>query len=185
MTSLNDEPSAVEAFRKGDLAGFEWLATRYMREAVGVARGLLRFHSDAEDVAQDALVRAWNKRDQFRTGDRFGPWLHRIVTNIALDLLKHRRRIREEEIEVTHPAASHLEPEAIAGGRQIAERIAEALDGLPPTQRAVASLFLVEGFDHPEIAEMLSLNEGTVRSHLSLARKRLREKLGEFAENRS
>lgn len=185
MTSLPDEASAIEAFRQGDLAGFEWLATRYMREAVNVARGFLQVHSDAEDVAQDALVRAWNKRDRFRTGERFGPWLHRIVANLALDVLKHRRRVREEEIAVTHPAASHLEPEAVAGGRQKAERIRAALEALPPMQRAVASLFLVEGYDHAEIAELLSLSEGTVRSHLSLARKKLREELREFAENPS
>lgn len=183
--TLHDEASAIEAFRNGDLSGFEWLATRYMREAVSVARGFLAVHADAEDVAQDAMVRAWNKRDRFRTGERFGPWLHRIVANLALDVLKHRRRVREEEIAVTHPASAHLQPEAVAGGRQKAERIAMALEGLPPMQRAVASLFLVEGYDHAEIAGMLSLSEGTVRSHLSLARKRLRELLQEFAESAS
>jgi len=81
------------------------------------------------------------------------------------------------------PAAAHLQPEQIAEGRQIARRIGQALDALPPMQRVVASLFLVEGFEHAEIAEMLSLSDGTVRSHLSLARKRLRELLHEFAEN--
>jgi RNA polymerase sigma-70 factor (ECF subfamily) len=154
-----------------------------MREAVAVARGFVREQSDAEDIAQDALVRAWNKRGQFRTGDRFGPWLHRIVTTISLDVLKHRRRVREEEISVTRPAAAHLQPEAVAGGRQIAARIAEAIAMLPPMQRAVASLFLVDEFEHAAIASMLSLSEGTVRSHLSLARKRLRETLSDFAEN--
>lgn len=183
MVPLSDETGAVEAFRKGDPAGFEWLAMCYMREAVAVARGFVKEQSDAEDIAQDALVRAWNKRDQFRTGDRFGPWLHRIVTTISLDVLKHRRRVREEEISVTAPAATHLQPEAVAGGRQIAARIAEAIDSLPPMQRAVASLFIVDEFEHADIAAMLSLSEGTIRSHLSLARKRLRELLEEFAEN--
>lgn len=183
MSDLHDETSAIDAFRNGDLRGFEWLSTRYMREAVIVARGFLKVRADAEDIAQEALVRAWGRREQFRTGERFGPWLHRIVTNLALDLLKHRRRIREEEIEVTMPAAAHLQPEQIAEGRQIARRIGQALDALPPMQRVVASLFLVEGFEHAEIAEMLSLSDGTVRSHLSLARKRLRELLHEFAEN--
>ena len=178
-----DEAGAVEAFRSGDLGGLEWLATRYMRDAVAVARGFLKRHSDAEDVAQDAFVRAWHKRDQFRTGDRFGPWLQRIVTTLALDLLKRRRRVQEEEIDVTMPAAAHLQPDEVAGGRQIAAKIASALGNLPPMQRAVASLFLVEGFDHAEISEMLSLSEGTVRSHLSLARKRLRERLQELEEN--
>jgi RNA polymerase sigma-70 factor (ECF subfamily) len=183
LTSLNNEADAVEAFRNGDVGGLEWLATRYMRDAVAIARGLLKRQPDAEDVAQDAFVRAWKKREQFRTGERFGPWLNRIVTTIALDLLKHHRRRREEEIDVTHPVAIHLQPEAVANGRQVAERIAEAIDGLPPMQRTVASLFIVEELEHAEIAEMLALSEGTVRSHLSLARRRLRETLKEFVEN--
>jgi len=183
LTSLNNEAAAVEAFRSGDLGGLEWLATRYMRDAVAIARGLLKRQPDAEDVVQDAFVRAWKKRDQFRTGERFGPWLNRIVTTIALDLLKHHRRRREEEIDAAHPIAIHLQPDAVANGRQVAERIAEAIDGLPPMQRTVASLFIVQELDHAEIAGMLDLSDGTVRSHLSLARRRLRETLKEFMEN--
>jgi RNA polymerase sigma-70 factor (ECF subfamily) len=176
-----EETEAIEAFRAGQVAVFEWLVVRYMGKAVSIARGMLRSSADAEDLAQDAFIRAWNSRQRFRSGDRFGPWFYRIVTNLALDLLKHRRRVREESIEVTHPSSA-IQPDSLAEGQMIAGRIRLALDQLPPMQRLVASLFLVDGFDHGEIAVMTSLSEGTIRSHLSHARGKLRESLGALAK---
>jgi RNA polymerase sigma-70 factor (ECF subfamily) len=181
VTQPFDENGAIEAFRAGDTAGFEWLAVRYMAKAVMVARGVIRNPADAEDLAQDAFVRAWNSRHRFRSGERFGPWLYRIVTNLALDVLKHRRRIREEPVSVTHESAE-IQPDRFVDGQMLGERIGVALDALPPMQRLVASLFLVDGFDHSEIATMTSLSEGTIRSHLSHARARLRESLRTIAE---
>ena len=119
---------------------------------------------------------------QFLTSERFGPWIYRIVTNLALDVMKHRMRFRSEELSAAEPAARRDAADLKAAAGEIAQRVDRALESLPQMQRVVARLSLVEGFDHSEIANMMRLSEGTVRSHLSLARGKLREQLADLYE---
>jgi len=179
--SLFNEISAAEAFRNGDVAGFDWLADRYLAKASRVANAILRSSDDAEDLAQEAFVKAWDQRHRLIAGREFGPWLMRIVRNLALDLLRHRRCVKLEPFELTSMGPVTDRPDTLAHGRLLAGRIREAFEHLPPRQRTVASLYLVYGFRHSEIAQMTSLPEGTVRSHLSVARKRLRRELSDVA----
>ena len=174
-----DEISATNAFRRGDSAAFDWLAMRYLGKAKSAARHFMRNASDAEDLAQDAFVRAWDYREHLIAGRRFGPWLLQIVRNLAIDLLRRRSCVPHEDLRATYPTTRLDWPDTIANARLLAERIRRAMKGLPLTQRTVALLYLQYGFRHSEIARMTSLSEGTVRSHLSIARKRLRVALSD------
>jgi RNA polymerase sigma-70 factor (ECF subfamily) len=176
-----DELSAAEGFRQGDFAAFDWLAAHYLPKAQSTARQLLQSAVDAEDLAHDAFIRAWSYREHLHTGKRFGPWLLQIVRNLAIDLMRRRRCVPHENLRLTHPTTRLDWPDTLANARLLASRIRMAMNGLPLTQRKVALLYLKYGFRHAEIARMTSMSEGTVRSHLSIARKRLRSALSDFA----
>lgn len=177
---LNDdafERRAILAVRGGDPSAYDYLVTKYMRRVLSIAWGFVRNAADAEDLAQDAFVRAFETMDRFQVGQPFGPWVCRIVTNRSLDLLKHRKRIRHEELSPDARAERRDDAEIPAMNSEIAMRIDRALQSLPEMQQIVARFYLVEELSHGEIALILDLNEGTVRSHLSIARRKLQEML--------
>ena len=161
----------------GDAEAYDALVSKYLRRVVGIAFSIVRNPHDAEDLAQEAFVKAYESIGRFRTGASFGPWIGRIVTNLALDVVKHRTKFRHEEIEETQPAARRDDAELPALQRDAAARIDAALDELPEMQRLVARLHLIEELDHAEIAAITGLSDGTVRSHLSLARTKLKASL--------
>jgi RNA polymerase sigma-70 factor, ECF subfamily len=169
------ESRAIDAVRRGDPNAYDYLVTKYMKRVLSIAWGIVRDTAAAEDLAQDAFVKAYEKIGRFREGEPFGPWIYRIVTNLALDFVKHRRKFPSTPVE-DHEGDTALmrEAEEWTGTMQ---RIDAAIESLPEMQRIVARLSLVEEFEHAEIAAMTGLSEGTVRSHLSLARKKLQETL--------
>ena len=174
------ETRAIARAQRGDAEGYDYLVAKYLRRVVSIAWGVVRNPHDAEDLAQEAFVKAYQNIGRFRAGESFGPWIYRIVTNAALDVTKHRTKFRHEPIAETEPAARRDDATLPAMTNEIANRIDLAIEELPEMQRIVARLHLVEEFDHQEIAVMMELSEGTVRSHLSLARKKLREKLADL-----
>jgi len=174
------ERRAIEQVRNGDRGAYDYLVAKYLKRVVSIAWNIVRNPHDAEDLAQEAFVKAFENIGRFRTGEPFGPWIYRIVTNLALDVLKHRSRFRHEELTSAEPAARRDAADLRATSDEIADRVDRALESLPEMQRVVARLSLVEDFDHSEIAKMMKLSEGTVRSHLSLARKKLREELADL-----
>jgi RNA polymerase sigma-70 factor (ECF subfamily) len=173
------ETQAIAAVKGGDRGPYDYLVRKYTKRTVSIAWGIVRNAADAEDLAQEAFVKAFESIDRFRSGEPFGPWIYRIVTNLALDVMKHRTKFRDEEITEAEPASRRDSAELPAVANEIAARIDRAIESLPEMQRVVARLFLVEEFEHTEIAGMTGLSEGTVRSHLSLARKKLREQLAD------
>jgi len=174
------EARAIAAVRKGDSGPYDYLVSKYSKRVVAIAWSIVRNPHDAEDLAQEAFVKAFENIGRFKEGEPFGPWIYRIVTNLALDVLKHRTRFRHEELSENHEAARRDSAELGALTGELAKRIDAALDSLPENQRIVARLYLVEQFDHGEIATMMNLSEGTVRSHLSLARRKLQEQLADL-----
>ncbi|HEU4888964.1 MAG TPA: sigma-70 family RNA polymerase sigma factor [Thermoanaerobaculia bacterium] len=174
------EARAIARVQQGDAEAYDYLVSKYLRRVVSIAWGVVRNAHDAEDLAQEAFVKAYQNVGRFRTGEPFGPWIYRIVTNAALDTMKHRHKFRHETIAETEPAARRDDAALPAMSNELAQRIDAAIEELPEMQRIVARLHLVEEFDHQEIAGMMDLSEGTVRSHLSLARKKLREKLADL-----
>ena len=176
------EQRAISAVKNGDAGSYDYLVSKYMKRVVSIAWGIVRNADDAEDLAQEAFVKAFQTIERFKPGEPFGPWIYRIVTNLSLDVLKHRQRFRHEELTDTHPAARSTQADLAAVTNELAGRIDAAIESLPEMQRIVARLYLVEHFDHAEIAAMTGLSEGTVRSHLSLARGKLRERLADLYE---
>src|SRR5690349_11310014 len=104
---------------------------------MSIAWRIVRNAHDAEDLAQEAFVKAYQSIGRFRAGEPFGPWIFRITTNLALDVLKHRRRVRYEEITESEPAARRDDADLPAKANEIARRIDEALDELPEMQGVV------------------------------------------------
>ncbi len=173
------EQRAIAAVKGGNAGSYDYLVSKYMKRVVSIAWGIVRNAHDAEDLAQEAFVKAFRTIARFKPGEPFGPWIYRIVANLSLDVMKHRTKFHDEELSGDEPASRLDGAELAAITGEMGERIDRAMESLPEMQRVVARLFLVEGFEHPEIAAMTGVSEGTVRSHLSLARKRLREQLAD------
>jgi RNA polymerase sigma-70 factor (ECF subfamily) len=182
-SATNEDPieaRAIAAVKAGDGASYDYLVSKYMKRVVSIGWGIVRNPADAEDLAQEAFVKAFETIGRFKTGEPFGPWIYRIVTNLALDVVKHRKRFRHEELTDAAPAERRDRADLPAIANELAERIDRGIESLPEMQRIVARLYLVEEFGHAEIATMTGLSEGTVRSHLSLARGKLKEKLADL-----
>lgn len=172
----------VERARRGDRDAFEVLVRRHLDATYAVALGVLGEPADAEDVAQDALVLALERLDECRQPDRFRGWLLAIARNTALNRLQAARVRAASPLESVGGLASEARrtnPAAHTEDALLRRRLLRALDTLDPVRREVVLLHDLEGWKHREIADALGLPEGTVRSHLSLARRSLRERLVE------
>jgi RNA polymerase sigma-70 factor (ECF subfamily) len=165
----------VERARAGDTAAFRELVERHRDRAFGLALRILRSRADAEEVAQDAFVRAWRALPRFRGDARFGTWLYRIVARKAFDraaALKGRRG-RETRLEDVGDLAESAGQSPPPGDQ---ERKLESLMGrLSEAQRAAVTLFYYEDRSVQEVARILAMPENTVKTHLSRARAALRE----------
>jgi len=158
------------------------LAERYAGVARRVARAVLGDPDDADDAAQDALLSALVKLDQYDPRRPFGPWLLRIVANAATDR-RRRRKVRRAESLDPALVAGGTRPDAAAEQRALAERLRGALAELSERRRLAVVLFDVEGYSHAEIARILGIPEGTVRSEVFHARRRLRVLLADWKED--
>ena len=147
--------------------------------AYRVARGVLRNTADAEDVAQEALLRAYRRFDRLRDRNRFRAWLVRIAFRLALDRLRSgkRRELRDtlwSQPERQPPAAT---VEDTAASNEFQDHLENALAELPEKLRLVLLLAAMEGHTIEEIAALVGIPVGTVKSRIFLARKQLAEKL--------
>jgi RNA polymerase sigma-70 factor (ECF subfamily) len=147
--------------------------------AYRVARGVLRNTADAEDVAQEALLRAYRQFDRLRDRNRFRSWLVRIAFRLALDRLRSgkRREVRDtlwSQPEQRRPAAN---AEDLAASNEFQAHLDNALAELPEKLRLVLLLAAMEGHTIDEIAGMLGISTGTVKSRIFYARRQLAEKL--------
>jgi RNA polymerase sigma-70 factor (ECF subfamily) len=151
--------------------------------AFRVAYGVLRHRQDAEDVAQEAFVKAYRRFRDLRDRDRFRAWLVRMTWRLAIDRQRadRRRAAREGHAErSTNADALRFEPPAALedlAARERAGRLWAAIDALPDKLRVVVVLSNLEGHDVRDVARLLGLPEGTVKSRLFLARQRLKEQL--------
>ncbi|HEX2665077.1 MAG TPA: sigma-70 family RNA polymerase sigma factor [Candidatus Acidoferrum sp.] len=151
--------------------------------AFRVARGVLRNTADAEDVAQEALLRAYQSFDRLRDRNRFSGWLVRISFRLALDRLRSAKRRERRDALWSQPA--HLPPPAtaedIAASNQFQGRLERALEELPEKLRLVLLLSAMDGYTIEEIAGLIGVPLGTVKSRIFVARKKLAEKLRCYA----
>jgi len=179
-THGNDEDRPlVQAAKDGDPAAFGALVERYSGVVRRTGRAILGNSLDADDAAQDAFLRAWRNLDRFDSARPFRPWLMRIAVNAATDAYR-RRKVRHTEPLAFHSADWRAGPDRDADRALLRERLAGALSALPERQRLAVTMFDAEGYSHGEIAEILEVPPGTVRSLVFHARRALREALAPF-----
>lgn len=165
----------------GDGEAFGALAERYGLTARRVARSILGDGEDADDAVQDGMIAAWRAIERFDRSRPFRPWLMRIVANAALDLGR-RRKVRQAGPIPDHAASGAVAPDRATDHALFREELRRALAELPERQRVAVVLFDAEGYSHAEIAAVLEVPEGTVRSYVFHARRALRSALGAFKE---
>ncbi|MFN7965280.1 MAG: sigma-70 family RNA polymerase sigma factor [Acidobacteriota bacterium] len=165
-----DEPSLIAAARAGERSAYEQLYRLHVGRIHAVIVRLVGVREVAEDLTQDAFVRAWQLLKEFRQDSGFGTWLHRIAVNAALDHLRAQKRWGSEILD--------SEASALVRDSDLRLDLARAIEMLPDRMRAVFVLHDVEGLDHAEISQRLDVAEGTCRAQLFQARRILRELLG-------
>ena len=173
------ESDLLAQARGGNLFAFEEVVRRYQRRVYGVAYRIVRRHDVADDVAQEAFIRAHKALPSFDTTRPFGPWICRIAANLAINHVRSPES-REEELPEGHaemPGPAGQSPLAAVLDGEARVVLDAALAGIPAEQRAVFVLRVVEELSYKEIAEALDISMGTVMSRLSRAREKLREAL--------
>ncbi len=147
--------------------------------AYRVARGVLHNSTDAEDIAQEALLRAYRSFERLRDRNRFRAWLVRIAFRLALDRLRASKRRAQRDTLWSRPEHQPAAPSAedLAASNEFQAHLDRALDELPEKLRLVLLLAAMEGHTIDEIAAVLGIPAGTVKSRIFLARKQLAEKL--------
>ena len=170
------EPALREAEGKALEREFEERLADCSTLAFRVAYGVLHNRADAEEVAQEAALRAYRNFHRLRERQRFRAWLARIAWRLAIDRWRslRRRAVREEQSIEWAPRQT---VEDVAAAREFQAQLRRAMDELPEIHRQVLVLVSIEGHDPPEVARLLGVPEGTVKSRLFVARKKLAEKL--------
>jgi RNA polymerase sigma-70 factor (ECF subfamily) len=164
----------------GDQKSYEILVKRYQKRVHRLAQRLVRDADAADDVAQEAFIRAYYALSRFEQGKTFYFWLYRITVNLALNHLSREKRMVElPEDDANLDPALTTDPNSEASASQLKVRIAEAIEKLPLHQRSVLLLRAQEGLSYQEIATTLDVSIGTVMSRLSRARQALKEMLGD------
>jgi RNA polymerase sigma-70 factor, ECF subfamily len=178
----DDEPALVARALAGDRTALGVLVTRFAAPVRRLAAAILRDADEAEDAAQDGVLQALVKLDRYDPTRPFGPWLMRIVANAAIDR-RRRRAVRDtSELDEALVGGGPL-PDVEVDRLALRQRLALALDRLPERYRVAVVLFDVEGYSQAEIAEILGVAPGTVRSAVFHARRRLRRWLEDRKED--
>jgi RNA polymerase sigma-70 factor (ECF subfamily) len=172
-----DEAELVARARRGEEAAFRALYDRHVERVFGLAFRMAGDRHHAEDLTQETFVRAFARIASFRGQAPFSAWLHAVARRTILNGL--RRVARERRRELTLEAAG--EPAAAAPGpdEDLEDRLAAAVDRLPPRARLTLVMYDVEGHTHDHIARVLGVTIGTSKAQLARARRLLRLRLGE------
>lgn len=168
-------PELVERAQRGDQAAFEHLYRKYAGRVYAVCLRLSANAGRAEELTQEAFVRAWHMLATFRGESDFFSWLYRVAVNVVFSDLRSKRR-REKRVLATGNLLYYDKKEA-GGMEGTALDLEKAIAELPKQARTVFILHDVEGYRHEEVAEMMNLSIGTCKSQLHRARRILREAL--------
>lgn len=180
---LSDE-EVVRRVLHGETALFEVIMRRYNQRLYRAARAITRDDSLAEDIMQDAYVRAYQHLDQFAGRAPFGAWLTRIAVNEALARVRDAHRFSETEGEgdpMDRFASPSRDPEQTAANTELSRLLETLIEALPDAIRSVFVLREVEGMNTSETAEALDITEESVRVRLFRARASLRDSLADYA----
>jgi RNA polymerase sigma-70 factor (ECF subfamily) len=194
VEGVTDEMALVHAAKSGDLEAFSQLVNRYDRNIFRIAQHITHNEEDAQDVVQDAFLKAYQNLDQFQENSKFYTWLVRIAVNESLMKLRKRRTDRtvslDEDVETEEGSMPREvadwspNPEQLYGQSELGDILKKTIQGLPPGFRTVFVLRDVEGLSTEETAEMLGLSVPAVKSRLLRARLQLRERLARYFKSK-
>lgn len=180
----------VERAKRGDAEAFEQLTSQFYKKVYNVAYRATGNHEDASDVAQEAFVRAYLSLPEFRGDSSFQTWLLRITQNACLDELRRRKRrrvssldeplsVEDGEMDRQLAVADTADgPEQALERVEIQQAVQESINSLDEEYRVVVIMRDIQGYSYNEIAEVLGINLGTVKSRLNRARHALKEMFG-------
>ncbi|MGA3210675.1 MAG: sigma-70 family RNA polymerase sigma factor [Terriglobales bacterium] len=191
---VSDELVLVRAAKAGDIKAFEELVRRYDRNIFRIAQHITQNREDAEDVVQDAFLKAYGNLAQFQEQSKFYTWLVRIAVNEALMKLRRRRpertvsldqEVRTEEDSMPREVADWSpNPEQQYSQAELRDILGKTIQGLPSGFRTVFILRDVEGLSTEETADALGLSIPAVKSRLLRARLQLRDRLNKYFKRR-
>jgi RNA polymerase sigma-70 factor, ECF subfamily len=181
---MRPEPAVSDGYlvaraRDGYLDAYELLVQRHSAMAYRVALRLCGDHYDAQDIAQEAFIAAWQNLDRFRADSSFSTWLYQIVTRRSLNKVS-RGRVADLVNLLDEAADPDTEPDARAERNQAVDAVTDALATLPFPQRTVIVLHHFEGLSYAEVAKVTGSSVPAVRSHLFRARRTLGKTLEEW-----
>lgn len=178
-----DEKHILARARHGELDAFEELVRRYEKRVYAVALRSSGCPEDAADIVQEVFLRAWRSIESFRGDSGFSTWLFRITMNLCVDHARHKHAqpqtqpiVTEDETERPVPDTAPT-PEEHLENSELGRELAAALEEISEEHRRIVLLRDVSGLSYTEIAEVLEISEGTVKSRLSRARIALRKVL--------
>ena len=191
---VSDELALVQSAKKGDVQAFEELVRRYDRNVFRIAQHITRNREDAEDVVQEAFLKAYSNLDQFQGQSKFYTWLVRIAVNEALMKLRRIKPGRtvslDEDVKTDEDSLPREvadwspNPEQQYNQAELRDILDRTIQGLPTSFRTVFVLRDVEGLSTEETAEALDLSIPAVKSRLLRARLQLRERLNRYFQKR-
>lgn len=183
---MSSEKALVQQAKAGDQNAFAQLVTAYESKIYNLALRYLGNREDAMDASQEVFLRVYRFLPGFQEESGFSTWIYRIGVNVCKDMLAKRGRRNEQPLEVPDEenesrtievADRRYEPEHIMEGVELRTVLADAISSLPEQQREMIVLRDIQGLTYDEIANVLSLESGTVKSRISRARENLRKKL--------
>jgi RNA polymerase sigma-70 factor (ECF subfamily) len=190
VNESHQENGVLEAIRAGQTTRFEELVSAYQNRLFGAMLAMLGDRQDAEDITQEAFIRAYSKLETFQAKSSFFTWLHRIAFNLAIDLRRSEKRAHRigtvtMDVATNDLVSAELSPASQCEQNETQRKIYEALSKIDPERRSVITLRDLQGMDYADIAEVLAIPVGTVRSRLHRARMELRDLLSEYVEAES
>ncbi len=186
MERLTDA-ELVERARQGTSGAFAELVRRYQREVYALACSLLSDRAEAEDMAQEAFVRALRNLDLLADPAKFGPWLRRVTFGVCIDWLRafrpelYRSSLRPDAESAAEPHSAEPSPLERLEQLELSARVLAAVEQLPPRYRVPLTLFHLDGLSHAKVAAALEVPVGTVRSLVTRARQKLAPLLQDYA----
>lgn len=182
------ETEALAQARGGDAQGYRALVERYSPKVFRLAYRITGNEADAEDVVQDAFLRAYRGLGKFDERSQFSTWLYRITTNAALDLIRKRKRHEDnrEQASATDPDALHPtetipagnpSPDRLVLSAEVKEKVEEAMNRLSPKEKAAFVLRHFEGMSIAEIARTLDMGSSAAKNNIFRAVQKLRREL--------
>lgn len=180
-----EEYELVLRVQSGDGDSFEKLVLDNQTRVYNLALRMVGNEDDAFDMSQEAFIKAFNSIDSFRGDSRFSVWMYRLTTNVCLDFLRSRNRKShssltcfddgEEDGRELDIPDERFSPETVSEKKELRQAVIRGLKKLPPDYRAILLLREIDGLSYEEIAGVLSLEAGTVKSRIFRARKKLCE----------